>query len=417
MRRVWLRASLVIAMLGVAATSGYQVFLTEQHIGQEREAERAFTALGWKLTVSLADLRAAQQAYVAAGQDRDYWIGRVADQIEAVNTSLSSLSSISTAAGTVGALEEAATAVDDLARMDARARDHSKAGQDLMASDLIFTDGLELARNAAGHVELARSTERAARDAAATVHRKSQGIALAAATGTGVLVALLLLPVAPPPAAATENADDTSEVSADASAKDLLALPAGRLLLDLDLDSDRLSMADTPDDPQVLEPIMTPSPDLRLAADLCTDLGRLSNTSELTALLARTAQILNASGIIVWVVDASGASLRPAIGHGYAATTLARLGTIACDGDNATAAAFRDTRMLVVPTDGAGAGAIVAPLASPSGCTGVVSMELNDGWESSEEVQSTVAIIAAQLATFVVPDSAAAENAAETAQV
>ena len=139
MRRVWLRASLVIVMLGVAVASGYQVFLTEQHIDDEREAERAFTALAWKLAVSLSDLRAAQQAYVAAGQDRGYWVSKTASQIDATTTSLASLARLSTAPGTAGALSEAASVVDDLKRMDAMARDYSSAGQDLMASDLIFT--------------------------------------------------------------------------------------------------------------------------------------------------------------------------------------------------------------------------------------------------------------------------------------
>ena len=116
-------------------------------------------------------------------------------QLDAVNDDLGKLSRLSTATGTIGALEEAATAIDDLTRMDARARDHSAAGQDLMASDLFFTDGLELARNAARHVDSARSMEWVARDRATIAHRKSQGVALATAMGTGVLVALLLLPV------------------------------------------------------------------------------------------------------------------------------------------------------------------------------------------------------------------------------
>lgn len=399
MRRVWLRASLVIAMLGVAAASGYQVFLTEQRIGQERKAAQAFTTLGWELTVSLADLRAAQQAYVAAGQDHGYWMDRATQRLDAVNDDLVKLSRLSTAAGTIAALEEAATAIDDLTRMDTRARDHSTAGQDLMASDLVFTDGLELARNAASHVDSARSMEWAARELATAAHRKSQGVALAAAMGTGVLVALLLLPVAPREAA----------VNTDTATDDQPELAEDRVLLTLD--SDRPSTANSSGDPQVSDTPITPRPDFRLAADLCTDLGRLSNQSELNALLARTAQVLNASGIIVWIVDAGGLSLRPAIGHGYTATTLSRLGVIACDSDNATAAAFRDTRMHVVPANAAVAGAIVAPLASPSGCTGVVSVELNDGWESSEDVQWTTTIIAAQLATLFVPDSVTAENA------
>ena len=112
--------------------------------------------------------------------------------------------------------------------------------------------------------------------------------------------------------------------------------------------------------------------------------------------------MLNASGIIVWVPDGTGATLRPALVHGYPAAALARLGALACDGDNATAAAFRDVRMHVVPAGDSGEhGALAAPLAAPEGCGGVMSLELNDGWESSESVQSTTAIIAAQLATLV----------------
>lgn len=405
MRRVWLRASLVIVMLGVAVASGYQVFLTEQHIDDEREAERAFTALAWKLAVSLSDLRAAQQAYVAAGQDRGYWVSKTASQIDATTTSLASLARLSTAPGTAGALSEAASVVDDLKRMDAMARDYSSAGQDLMASDLIFTDGLELARSAASHVELARATERVARDASGEIDRRTQGVALATAMGTGVLVALLLLPVARP----RERVGETGETPADAESadteSDLTQLPEGRLLLNLDLEPDRLSLAGAGP--------AAPMLNLRAAAELCTDLGRLSGTADLPDLLGRAAAVLNASGLIVWVRDGSGEALRPAIGHGYAAPSLAALGTIACDGDNATAAAFRDVRMHVVAADDSGTGAIVAPLIASTSCVGVLSAELRGGWETSDAVQSAAAILAAQLATLVVADPVAHEERAQ----
>lgn len=402
MSRVWLRASLVIIMLGVAAASGYQVFLTEQQIGDELETDRAFTAYAWKLAVSLSDLRAAQQAYVAAGQDRGYWVEKVNEHLDTITTSLESLTSISTAPGATGALERAASSIEDLRRMDALARDHSFAGQDLMASDLIFTDGLELARNAAGHVELARVTERAARDAATQEHGNTQGIALAAAMGTGVLVALLLLPVARPKDAPGVAVD----TAAAAEAEPMPALPEGRLLIDRQSEPDRQSMADRPAGPLADHDgaAPAPAPDLRLAADLCTDLGRLSSTEQLPTLLARAAGVLNATGIIVWVRDATGQALRPAIGHGYAAPELARLGPIACDGSNATAAAYRDMRMQVVPGDTAEAGAIVAPLIAATSCVGVLSAELKEGWEGSDAVQATAAILAAQLATLVVTD-------------
>lgn len=411
MRQVWLRASFVIAMLGVAAAAAYQVVLTEQRLDRQREAERAFEALGWELTVSLADLRAAQRAYVAAGQDRDYWMRRATEQFEIVGTALSNLAATATATETIVALDETRAALEDLSRMDARTRDHSVAGQDLMASDLIFTDGLELARNASDHVTRARTAERDARDAAATAGRRTQGFALAAALGTALLVALGLLPLPRQPTVADVH-PESDEPSADAAVGTTLGgRREGRLLLDLELDPDSAQEANAapPDPVHGAEPIVEPTPDLRLAADLCTDLGRLSSTTDLPALLARAAQILNARGVIVWVRDESGAALRPAIAHGYRSTALARLGRIACDSDNATAAALRDGRLQIVRSDNTAAGAIVAPLVSTTSCPGVVSIELDDGWESNSDVQSTAVIIAAQLATLIVADSSSSD--------
>ena len=201
MRRRWVRLSLVIAMLGVAAASGHQLFSFEQLIDQELDAERSFSALGWELNGHISELRTNQQAYVAAGQDRLHWMQKVTEQLDTVDISLTTLAQLATAASTIGSLENAQVSVNDLVRMDKRARDHSYVGQDLMASDLLFTDGPELALIAINHVERALNTEREASDTARTAHRKSQGVALATAMGTSVLVVLLLLPSSVSPTA------------------------------------------------------------------------------------------------------------------------------------------------------------------------------------------------------------------------
>ena len=415
MRRWWLRVGLVIVMLTVVVVSGYQVVITERQTSTEREAERAFTALAWKLTLSLSELRGAQQAYVAAGQDRRYWVDRVGGHLDTIATNLGSLTRLARQPATTEALGAASAAMDDLERMDALAREHTEAGQDLIASDLIFTDGLELAQKAASHVELGRMAERASHDTLIQTHRDSQVVGLSAATGTGVLVALvLLLGGRAERAAAPESAATSVPVEPAETNDSLPSLPGGRLLIDLDLDTDRPSMDDTPgsDTADVLESIPPPAaagtervtPDLQMAASLCTDLARMTSTDELPALLERASAVLNASGIIVWMLDASGAALRPAAGHGYSARTLARMGRIVCDGDNATAAAFRDVQMQVVLGDGT-SGALVAPLLSPTSCVGVMSAELQQGWETSVAVQATASIIAAQLATLVTPDA------------
>ena len=158
-----------------------------------------------------------------------------------------------------------------------------------------------------------------------------------------------------------------------------------------------------------------PVPDLRVAANLCTDLAKVTHTSELPALLARAATLLNATGVIVWVLDSSGHALRPAIGHGYTTRALARMGSLPEDGDNATAAAYRTARLQVVEGDETTSGALAVPLLTADSCVGVLAAELREGWESSEAVQATVAITAAQLATLLSAD-APAETAAPPAE-
>ena len=393
MHRMWLRVTLLVVLAGASVTAGFYAFVAGQRIAESRRAALAFDARAWALAVSLAELRAAQQAYVAAGQDRDYWVADVAERIEDVTAELSALSASATLAAATDALGEAASLVEALTRMDVLARDHAEAGQEVMASDLIFADGLELGRSAADHVERARLVEREARDAAAGDRERSQVAAVGATLGAGVLFALLLSPL---PAGRANPTDGTTEEPAP-------GLPEGRLLLDLESDDHNRSAAT---EVEVDRPSTTPAPDLRLAADLCTDLGRAANAAELPPLLARAAQLLNASCIIVWVRDGTGNALRPAVSHGYPAAALARLGTIACDGDNAAAAAYRDARMHVIRGDSETPGAIVVPLASPDDHPGVMTIEVNDGWEAGDTVQSAATIIAAQLATLVAADPA-----------
>ena len=401
MRRMWLRAALV-AVLGVSFTAGYYAFLTGQRIAQAHEAGRAFDAGAWGLRLSLADLRAAQQAYVAAGQDRDYWVADVATRIKELTVELATLSSMSTLPASAAALDEAASLMEALLRMDERARDHAAAGEELMASDLIFADGLDLGRSAADEIERARRIEREAGDNAARGRRQLQLLAVGGAAGAGVLFALLVSPF--PAGRPTATPDAPGDPATEGVREP--APPEGRLFLDLEPEQG--------DPPAAAETVSgrTPiAPDLRLAADLCTDLGRSANAAELPPLLARAAQLLNASCVIVWVRDGTGNALRPAIAHGYPAAALARLGTIRCDSDNVTAAAYRDERLQVIPGDAGAPGALVAPLASAEDRAGVVTLEVNDGWETSAAVQSTATIIAAQLATLVAADPSSRESA------
>ena len=66
-------------------------------------------------------------------------------------------------------------------------------------------------------------------------------------------------------------------------------------------------------------------PILKAAVDVCTELNRARDFDDLNKLLGHAANVIDASGLIVWVGSAAGASLRPVLAHGYSAQALARM--------------------------------------------------------------------------------------------
>lgn len=396
MTRRWVRIAVVVVTLATLGFTGNQIRLSELALDDEQHVERVFTDLSWALTLTLGDLRAAQQAYVAAGQDRLYWTARVNSHLGTVRSGLENLRGLAITPASIDALDSADGAVTDLERMDGRAREHVDLEQPLMASDLIFTDGLELAARASTNVELARATERTTRNETIRAARSSQATMIATAAGVSVLAVLLLIPMKRAEGPAPFESIDAEKTEAVLTDELGLSVEDRKMLDTLDLNAVDPSppAADSPE----------PVPDLRVAADLCTDLCKVTDTSEFPELLARAAALMNATGVIIWVRDSSGHALRPAIGHGYPARALAQLGSIPEDGNNATAAAYRSARMQVVERDDTKSGALAAPLLAANSCVGVLSAELRAGWESSEAVQATAAIMAAQLATLLSAD-------------
>jgi GAF domain-containing protein len=142
-------------------------------------------------------------------------------------------------------------------------------------------------------------------------------------------------------------------------------------------------------------------PDLAAAAHLCTELGRVAEICQATPLLQETAGFLDAVGLIVWVWHPETAELRPALAHGYSNKVLAQLPRVGRDTDNATAAAFRSAQTCVVNGSNRSSGALVVPLITPSGCVGVLAIELQHGSEQWESVRALATIFAAQVARLV----------------
>jgi hypothetical protein len=424
MRRQWVRIAVVIVTLATVGFTGNQIRTLELTLDDEQNVERVFTDLSWALTLTLGDLRAAQEAYVAAGQDRLFWTAKVSSHLDTVHSGLDNLLRLATDTASIEALDSAVIAVADLERIDGRAREHVDLEQPLLASDLIFTDGLELAARAATNVELARATERTTRNTTIRAARSSQAMMVATAVGISVFAVLLLVPMRREDDPAPFESRDAESTASARSGELGVSVDDREILDNLELNAAAPSLIDEAvgPSPTALDSTPTPAangpepvPDPRVAAALCTDLCNVTGTSELPELLARAAALINATGIIIWVRDSSGHSLRPAIGHGYSTRALVRLGSLPEDGNNATAVAYRSAHMQVVERDDTKSGALAAPLLAANTCVGVLSAELRAGWESSEAVQATAAILAAQLATLLSADPST-ETAAPPAE-
>jgi len=158
-----------------------------------------------------------------------------------------------------------------------------------------------------------------------------------------------------------------------------------------------------------------PEFDLASAAELCVDLGRLVNGRDLPGLMARAATVLEAKGLVLWVSDATGLSLRPSVAHGYSEKVLQRIGSLPTDGDNVTSLAYRTLQPQVVRGSIDGHGALAVPLITGQGCVGVLAAEVQ-GAKPGDARFAVARIIAAQLSTLVSPAAGASSGPSTAAQ-
>ena len=399
---------------------------------------RSFDSTARVAERAVLDLRAAQLGYAIAGQPADRSIARVAQPLDAARTNIQALRTMTKVAEVTSALDAATAALNEFTKSDKRAAEYARNDQRLLASDVVLGDGLERTETALAAIERARAAEGHAREAAISVYRSRQVFALAAGAAAAVLVVLLLVPVAKPAetsAAVAANAgqsaapyrvDSTPAASSDPPlAEGIVSLARrdsmgeGTVELAAGTGREVFETFETPAGEVSVEevlvgsalppamPVMTAqSTNFAGVAALCVDLARVVDTRALPSLLDRTAEILDASGIILWIADPDGRELNPIFAQGYPQQLVNRLGTIPRDAENATAAAFRTSLLQTVLADSISGGAIAAPLVTAGGCVGVMAAEVRHDSERQDEKLAAATIVAAQLATLVGPPSA-----------
>ncbi len=399
------------------------VLQSEQQLTARRSALRAFDVVARETAAALTGVKAAQQGYVAPGQGLGFWMSRVDALLSDVATRIAELDTIVVTDEGRQALSDATDTAADVRAIDTRARQYLTSDQALMAADVVFSEGGETAAMAARHVEAARHAEYVAFDAAEAATRHQQVYAASAAIGFAAL-AIALLVAAPRRSNAVAQATDS-------------AAPVHRTGTGLAVDAigaaGTVGRTAAPSEPAAapanLEPVVPPQapvapdlprdavPVLTAAAELCQELNRARDLDELTRLLGRAAEVLDASGLVVWVGAPGASALRPVLAHGYSPHALARMPHVPRTGDNAAAAAFRTGKLQIVLTrPGMASGALAAPMLTPNGCIGALTAEIKNGGEASDGVQALAAIVASQLAGVLAESVLQSEEAEDSDQ-
>jgi CHASE3 domain sensor protein len=400
MKSVAVRLTLLGLFIVASGVAAFTVWTSESRARHDAHDARGFESAALAVERRVLDLRSAQQAYVAAGQGEEFWISKVAAAIADVRSSLDALRAQAASPTSQSVIDNAAGALQDFEQMDRRARGYMRNGQKLLASDLIFADGLEITGAMVASLEQARAAEVQARDAARAAATRAEAVAIGAAAVVAFLVILLLVPSPP----------SSIDVRTDRGSK---AIP-GLRAIDIDDPGPSIDRMTVSPPPKVDSPKPASLPfELSTIAALCSDLARVVDTRALPGLLERTATVLDAPGIVLWIADPDGRELSPIVTHGYSQQMVARLGTILRDAENATASAFRTSLVQTVGADAVSNGALAAPLVTPAGCVGVMAAEVRHEGEKDPAKVAAAAIVAAQLATLVGPPSTRAQARAD----
>ena len=386
MTRRSFRFALVLFGVLVTAGVGFRAWQDEQALSEGLRSEATLERSAEDAAAALSNLRASLHAYVAPGQGLSFWATRATAQLDSLREHLLALDTALAASG--ASLAEALDGVDQLSAAEKRARLYADRGDSLLASDVIFTEIRDLMALATDQIAAARQSLHRGRDRRLAGLRQEQAALALGAVALWLIIALVLVPVAP---AVVKDPSEWRQNLAVALKKPEPVTPA-----------------------QLVEPVEPAAPvepgvpvrALASVGEICADLSTLSDVGALSGALERAADVLGASGVIVWVASNDGGTLSPVATHGFDARLVARIGKVARESSNLTAMAFRENAARVSPPTVSTPAAVAVAMCGPSGPVGVLSAELRPGRPADDTCVALATIFAAQLATLAFPVAA-----------
>lgn len=360
--RGW-RYLVLFVLLASGAAAAWSSWKASRQIVQFDRSQRDLSHRVDDLIVALDAATAAQQARVTAspGPEPDL----ASKLLEQLHSETERLRPHVRSVDGGRALQSVAASVSALREIDGRAEEHLRLGQDLMAADLLSSDGRAADQAIGMGLRQVRASENDAYAAARADAIDAVWTVVGAAAALWILGLIVLTPR-----------------SVDIH-KETVPVESGHTLL--------LAPIETPQDFARASDL-----DLQDAADVCTALGRLSNAEDLPRLLQRAASVMEASGIVVWM--AAGEELFAAAAFGYTPQVMQKFGPINRAAVNATAAAWRSGVLQTVSGGGTERSALAAPLLGPERCIGVLAVEVSPGREAHATTRAVTTLVAAQLA-------------------
>src|SRR4051794_23684794 len=374
---------ILLIILGLTfGAAAWQIVQLDRDLDVRSAAEAATADALTRCRASMLDLRGVQRAYTAPDQDVRFWRTRAAGDLEALVACTGTLEATATAAAappaTQVALAKLRAAVTATRRLDARMADLAGTGLRDPAYDLLYGDAINASVALERELATAEAALRRLDLGSAAAARRQQATAAIAASAVALLVAFVLARM--PRAHADEGMRQAH----------LSVVPARTVTGDAE-------EAPAASAPRLGERAASPAA-LQAAADVCGALARVEQPLELAGLVERMHGVLDSRGTIVWIYDEGNDALRPGLSAGYASTTIGRMGVIPLSSDTPVATAFTRGEARSVRGTSEAPGALVVPIITAGGVSGVVTIELPPGNDRQPATLALTRIFAAQLA-------------------
>jgi len=365
MQTSFVRFLLSATLLAAGAGAAFWTWTLVQHIAHVEQRGVQTGAHIDRLQLLLDEVAEQEMSYAASSILDPQALDRVASVLQEIAAESTSLltQSLAADAPAAGAVAKGSSAFVDVV---IRTRENAAAGLDLMAADLLLTESHQLRRAMQQDLRALRTAEASAVSAArsADMIQVWASLSVVALLLAWALIRWSRAPTVPAPAEALV-------------AQNSIIPPA----------HERLTHASAS------------SVDLVGAAELCTAIGRARTEADLQELLERSATLLGARGIVIWM--AAGEELFAAAAHGYDLRELSAIGPIGRSSESATAAAWRTGRLQTLPGDSTSKGAVVAPMLGPDRCIGALAVEIAAGADVDTATQAVTMLLAAQLAAVL----------------